>query len=299
MKETTENQEKLDKANRKLGLLMDEKAAAEASQTTMEQLEVRKQIKILQSEIKRLREIAYAPKPKDGDQNNEDFSNLPDEPTVDHFMDFAMSFDMSKNRDESQLTSSAGSSQAHVSGFFYSAAVSKESSSSNSTNDDFTQSTKIEVGFRASKVTIQRGGWFRPELLDDSKDMYKVGGEDEEKFTQVFPSYPTAFIVVKDVTIKVSMSSEKISDATAYLQENSSASCSFFCFSASKTRSSTMNSHSHYSCATSDGVIIRIPGPQILFWILEKVGEDETTAYPKDGSAIPDSFLSDEKKQNE
>jgi len=38
--------------------------------------------------------------------------------------------------------------------------------------------------------------------------------------------------------------------------------------------------------------MIRIPGPQILMWVLQKIPDDKSLPYPTDKSAIPENAFS-------
>mmetsp|Transcript_12806 Transcript_12806/g.19213 ORF Transcript_12806/g.19213 Transcript_12806/m.19213 type:complete len:96 (-) Transcript_12806:179-466(-) len=85
---------------------------------------------------------------------------------------------------------------------------------------------------------------------------------------------------------------EESKHADEMLKENSSSSGGFLCFTASSSSSSSEHSESSYSSTTADGMIIRIPGPQILGWYLQKVDPDKSTPYSEvQGKVIPQDLL--------
>jgi len=100
----------------------------------------------------------------------------------------------------------------------------------------------------------------------------------------VFATYPVAFIIAKDITINYTFSEENVQQGAKYAHEASQSGGGFLCFSHSSGKSSTSSSKSAYSGYIGEQVVIKIPGPQILMWELEKVPKDSSSMYPDSGA---------------
>lgn len=199
-----------------------------------------------------------------------------------------MMFETAVDTEGTSSSAGAGSNKSDFSLLF-----GGHNSSSSSSYFEFKSSfqsatVSYEIGFRATKVSIDRA-WFRPELFSQSSGFYRVG---DTPTNVTLPSYPVAFLIAKDVTIKVKTSFSDTSAVSSYLQQSSSSNSNFLCFSASSSGSSEQHSESSYSHASSGGLIIRIPGPQILGWFLQDVDEHKSTKFnPSGGSVLPKELL--------
>lgn len=133
----------------------------------------------------------------------------------------------------------------------------------------------------------------------DDEDIYntlKAGLDDLNKDT-LFPAYPIAFIVAKDITIKMKMGEHAEKFGKHVKDTLTQANAGIFCFSINGSGQSSPSNESAY-VGTKDGyIIIRIPTPQIIGWYLQPVAEDKSdthyTKMPveyliKDGLNIPD-----------
>lgn len=198
-----------------------------------------------------------------------------------------MNFETSVTEQSTIDNSSASQSSTDIS-FLFGGYNSMSSTASAQFRSNFTSETiKYEVAFRATKVELERG-WFRPEIFVNSREFLSASNE---KYTTLMKSFPVAFIVVKDVTIKVQANFQDTEEMSDYLHKESSSSGGFLCFTASSSQTSTQHSESSYSSVTNDGLIIRIPGPQILGWFLQNVPEDRTGRYESTRSSIPQDLL--------
>ena len=224
------------------------------------------------------------------------------------FMEVVVSQDASSLNSESSMHSQAKTSSYGASFLF--CGYQQSSSFSDSDFSDLTKkkATAIDVGFRATKVAITRN-WFNPGVFLLSKDMYntsskniswKSGGRDiklENKFAEmnrsVFPCYPVAFVIAKDITIRFS-SSNSFSDVTrSAFEEHSSKGGGFFCFRGSSSTSDSGQKESSRINSNSKSITIRYPGPQILGYYLEVTPEDESAhLYPEGAEDVSiDEFV--------
>ncbi|KAJ7301113.1 hypothetical protein DFH08DRAFT_979057 [Mycena albidolilacea] len=135
----------------------------------------------------------------------------------------------------------------------------------------------IDLAFRATLVTVDRGGWFQPQFFKESKVFYKANPgitwtkatpqtigdivKGDARATGLMPGFPIAFLLAKDLT-----------DATS-----AASSGGFLCFSFQ---------------SYNNGYIIKIPGPQILGYMIQVLDPDQTRPMPKElpaGFFVPDA----------
>ncbi|TCD66126.1 hypothetical protein EIP91_001735 [Steccherinum ochraceum] len=162
---------------------------------------------------------------------------------------------------------------------------------------------EVWVGFRATLVTVDRAGWFQPQFFKQSAgyyhvarnmfwsrwptgvasvaDLKKAGDPAFQVVNQgLLPAYPQAIIICKDITIKISNDNTSTATSSVNMQSMAAASGGVLCFSfsSSDSDSSSDNTYSFKQC--SDGCVIRIPGPQILGYIMQFTENDATRDLP-------------------
>jgi hypothetical protein len=194
---------------------------------------------------------------------------------------------------ESIRSSSVNSARCN----FWIGSHSSSSSSASASNQTRTMSETlgVDVGMRTTYVTVDRSGWFDPSLLDMSKsfmrgsdvanynpwEQWKEGHDIEQaaaairengpdKPTGYLVAFPVGYILVKDCVIKITSSSADTSAFKSHFDQQSESSGGFLCFS-----------HSSASCSkeTGEGIVVRIPGPQILGYIMQLTGKDESQPF--------------------
>ncbi len=209
------------------------------------------------------------------------------------FMEVIISTNASSTVSNSSLSSSASESNRGVS--FLLGGYSDSASNAMSDVSAFSESkdTKIDIGFHVTKVDISRA-WFNPGVFKLSNDMFNIAGkrisynpkEHDDEMTEsaildemnkcIFPCFPAAFVIAKDVTIQ--LTNEKLSTGTVrnVIQEQIAKGGGVFCFSGSSASSSSSETSSAKVQQTSEGITIKFPGPQILGYYLEKTPPDES-----------------------
>ena len=206
----------------------------------------------------------------------------------------------SKSMDKSSSQSASSSTQSSGVGFFFCGAKS-ESSSAQSAFESFSkdESCTVQIGMSVAKVEIERD-WFNPGVFALSGDMYNVSsqkfspegsysGFDQKRFSDmnkcIFPAYPTAFVVARDVTVKLS-TSKTISEATSSaMEEHASSGGGFLFFSARKSSSSSSSSSSAHVQSSGNSVTIRFTDPQVLGYYMEATAPDKSTYIDNNTSA--------------
>ncbi|THH33471.1 hypothetical protein EUX98_g723 [Antrodiella citrinella] len=169
------------------------------------------------------------------------------------------------------------------------------------------QTTKMKnevwVGFRATLVTVDRGGWFQPQFFKQSAGYYHISRNTfwsryppgiatttqlkdagESAFdavnTGLLPAFPQAIIICKDITIKISNDTTSVATSSVNMQSTAAASGGVLCFSFSSSDSSSSSENTYSFKQCSDGCVIRIPGPQVLGYILQLTENDATRDLP-------------------
>jgi hypothetical protein len=320
-------QQQLTASSRALVSLEQQEAAAESTDTQQQLIMLKSQMTSTQAQINQIQAILDAGiKAQKFDANGNlvssatsaddpKFTPLPSNAaTMGNWMDVVLNFKKGDTASATSLSSSASQTSWNVDLFFGSASGSSSSSSSSFAQNFKASNYAFDIGFRATKVTIDRGGWFDPgvfastsqmtslavadgngKIPDDAK-VSNYSGTYSTKSTQtdfqnwnkgVLPAFPVSFIVVKDVTIKIAFDSTDTGTASSFKQSASSASGGFLCFGVSHSESSSSSSKSMYSDTTSSNILIRIPQPQILGWFLEFVPQDNSKPY----TAMPEGYL--------
>lgn len=213
-------------------------------------------------------------------------------------------------------SSSSSSSSWRVSSWFSSYSSSSSSSASSSYAATAMNSSKTTIAMRVMKVNFQRS-WFQPSLLEKTADFHNVSDSiragmglnkahvrkatdpnDPDKATlfveklkklaqlsgktdktYILPAFPVAMLIAKDITIKMSSSSNMEQDWNNASRSSSASSGGFMMFGGNSSNSSARSSSSSFSSASNKDVVIRIPGPHILGYINQLVAADKSGDY--------------------
>jgi hypothetical protein len=224
--------------------------------------------------------------------------------TSQRFMELQLSFSSSDMEASSASDSSFSQTSWSTDLFFGSASGSSSSSSAVTSKNSLDSSTEIQVAFKAAKVDIERD-WLDPGVFKLSKDMSRLSTEPvslgplptkapkdpstspttsvidwskvQDNNAALFPCFPVAFVVVKDVNITFKATESSLSAVQTVLDSKSAVGGGFLCFSASSS-SASHSDHSAMSTKTQGTTIsISMPGPQILAWYLELTPQDNST----------------------
>ncbi len=231
-------------------------------------------------------------------------SKLTSEPTAltakcaeNGFTEVLIHTDASSTVNSTSMVSNAA--EASCGAAFWFGGYSRSSSSSSSAFKDFSKSSdnKIEIGFHAAKVDINRA-WFDPGVFLLSRDMFNISGKrisaagsikDDKALSAMkeclFPCFPAAFVIAKDVTIRISNTTDVSNVAREAIREQVSKGGGIFCFRASSASSSSSDNTGAKVQNTSNAVTIKFPGPQILGYYLEKTPTDESKFFVSDTAA--------------
>ncbi|WP_325199454.1 hypothetical protein [Oscillibacter sp.] len=241
-----------------------------------------------------------------------------DEAQDENFMDVIIKSDESGSFSSNSTASSSSQSSWNLGGWFWSAGGSQSTQSAAETQQKKELNKKLEIGFRIKKVSIDRGGWFNPTIFKLSDNYYRLAdirvsrgltktdvykassagtnsgaqlnalvtydaevNKEAKRLSYVLPSFPTGFVIAKDITIRIQCSGSSADSSRKYLEQSESRGGGIFGFRASSGSSSKSQSESAYFGSSSDFFYIRIPGPQILGWFLELTPADNAAPYQK------------------
>ena len=209
---------------------------------------------------------------------------------TDGFTQVVINAKMSQVMQKSESESSASSSSCGVSFFFggYSSNQSHQEAFSKAASEQ--SNMDINIGMSLAKVSIERE-WFSPGVFALSADMYNTSSvhfsppDDYTEFSPerlnemnkcIFPCYPVAFIIAKDVTIQFYYSSGVSDSFAKSVEDHSSSGGGFFIFGGSRSSSSKSNESNSSATSTSSSVTVRFTSPQIIGYYLEATAADKS-----------------------
>ncbi|KAJ7493835.1 hypothetical protein FB451DRAFT_1122358 [Mycena latifolia] len=298
-------QDNLTSSSRALSQMMAAQALGEATDTKQQQQQLTLQIQSLTGDLKELQtrwQILTATSggvavPVAPDHSNEALPTtpveLPQESTSggSRWQTITLTSSSSTRsalaKDHSEASSEAWSCNLWIaSGSGSSSSSSAASAATTAATDD-----TIDLAFRATLVTVDRGGWFQPQFFKESKAFYKVNNDiswvddKEHGINGLMPGFPIAFLIAKDIVVRVTHSATNTSDSKTSDASSAASSGGFLCFSYSKSSSSSSSSTASSFQSFSNGYMIKIPGPQILGYMIQKTDSDEAQLMPTE---LPD-----------
>ncbi|KAJ7452613.1 hypothetical protein FB451DRAFT_1050784, partial [Mycena latifolia] len=308
MAQVRAKQDALTQASRALSQILAAHALAEATDTKQQQQQIVLQIQSLTSELNELHSRWNRLTAKSGGANLQarvDTQNevldpkaaveLPEEGTAggSRWQSITLRSTSSSRKDLNYVSSSAGVDQWSCN--MWLASGSGGSTSSSAATGTSAQSTDdiIDLAFRATLVTVDRGGWFRPHFFKKSQSFYKVDKNVSWSDGQKNPSgaltgFPIGILIAKDIVIKVVHTGTTSENTRKTDTEAAASSGGFLCFSYSQSSSSNSTSQSKGFQTFSNGYVIKIPGPQILGYMIQKTAADATEVMP---ATLPEGFL--------
>lgn len=206
-----------------------------------------------------------------------------------------------------------------VGNWFLNSSTSVDYSASSSDFIKNMSSSNITIGLRATKVTINRGGWFDPSIFDISGSFMKLnkkfaagvgitaqdvldafvgsGGsyeqgtlstiesmlkyklDDGTEGRYILPAFPTSFIIAKDVVIKFSGVTENTKEYEEFRKYVVNTSTQIFGFRMTGGYGAQSSMGYQKESTGTLNFYIRIPGPQILGWFMEMTPKDNASDY--------------------
>lgn len=165
---------------------------------------------------------------------------------------------------EQEKKSSIAKLSGSIGNLFFNSSLKLDYSASNSKLVQKMMQSDFTIGMRVTKVNIERGGWFDPGIFDisssymrlkkhtlsgagltpekileaynkDGEKLYKAGSVSEiqsfintENGNYIFPSYPTSFLVAKDIVIRTNITGFQKEDVQEFKNITANSTTSLF-----------------------------------------------------------------------
>ncbi|KAG9041049.1 hypothetical protein FS837_012794 [Tulasnella sp. UAMH 9824] len=204
-----------------------------------------------------------------------------------------------ESSDKTETLQSSSKVQVQTHGWFHSAQYDKESSAATSLKQASSKISSIDLAMNVMKVQISRP-WLDASIFKKSSGYNRISGKSfstkfdttllstlgpkdlGEKFARVeddslLPAYPIAFLVAKDVTIKFHSDSQTVNSLNSVMKDSMNAGGACLGFSVAAAGQSSGNMQSAYSQAKDTSITMKIPGPQIIGWIMQCTPEDKSS----------------------
>ncbi|WP_341299608.1 hypothetical protein MHB44_13700 [Lysinibacillus sp. FSL H8-0500] len=224
----------------------------------------------------------------------------------ENFTQIILTSSLKEANQASSSYTSASSSNYGVSFFF--GGYSSSSSHKEAVNQAFASSSEmsIQIGLSVAKVQIGRE-WFNPGVFLLTEDMYNTSSKSiapakdyqdfsNERFKEmnqcVFPCFPTAFVIARDVTIKFTTATAMSNSFAQSIEEHSSRGGGFFIFGGSRSSSSSSAQNNSSVQSSANSVTVRFTNPQILGYYLEATAADKSVSINNAEASGDKDFIS-------
>lgn len=268
--------------------------------------DVNEKIEALKEQIKLVTDIQPAAQTDASGKKVEVKEDIAPREVPDRFTQIIIDSSMSEVKQQSMHESSASQSSCGVSFFF--GGYTPNSSHQNAVDQELNSSSnmEIQIGMSVAKVQIERE-WFNPAILLLSSDMYNTSSEpispseDYHEISQarldimnecIFPCYPAAFVVARDVTIQFYSETAISSSFAQSVEEHSSKGGGFFIFGGSSSKASSSSESNSVATSSSNSVTVRFTSPQIIGYYLEALPPDKSTSISDTQTNSNHDFIS-------
>lgn len=264
-----------------------------------------KEIKTLYNNLKNAQEemddlkskLDSAVAKEEGKLNEQLFPNA----VAGRYMQVNVAANSSEMRQESHETSHAENATTGVNFLFGGYHSSSDKASASAEEEMNSSEFSMDIGFLVTKVSITRN-WFNPGVFLLSEDMYHTSKNkissgdihDAEASHCMFPCYPTAMVIAKDVSIKIKVSKDHMKSMKSMMESHASKGGGFLCFKTNKSSSDSKSDSSMVSTSSGNSIIIKIPGPQVIGYYLQSTPQDKSEAYVKNVNELEmDEMITD------
>lgn len=246
------------------------------------------QISDLQAQIQ-LSNVIQDTKESDDDSGSLQDVTPPEVPTG--FTQILIEADSSTMNQKTSKQSSGTNSTSGVNFWFAGYSSKQEASSSCFQEVTNQEGSTIRIGMNVAKVSIERE-WFNPGLFVLTKDMYNVStsrispSNDYTQMTDdrlaemgkdyIFPCYPVAMLIARDISIQLTSTHESFSSFAATTEEHASRGGGFLCFSGAKSSSSFSSESGVHSESNSKSVTLKFSTPQIIGYYIQATPADKS-----------------------
>ena len=220
------------------------------------------------------------------------------------FSEIIISNSESKSNSEEKNSTITANAKGGMNRFLFHASVNAQYSSSTHEFTNSISNSEVQIAMRVMKVSIERGGWFDPGIIDISqsymrikKDLIASNGitakdilfkfnntSNNESITNdgsILPGFPSAFLIAKDIHIKASNMSSTQAEFNEFKKATASGSANLFGFRLSGNFAMENTSEKTNDSEKVTSLSIKIPGPQIIGWFMQLTPKDQSHEYIK------------------
>jgi len=130
-----------------------------------------------------------------------------------------------------------------------------------------------------------------PLLADASGGVDWKQVNDRRVNEALFPSYPVAFVVAKDIRLRFRSTLSSFGAVKSVVDSRSASGGGFLCFSVSSSSGSHSESQSMHSNTEDTVFTIFLPGAQVLGWFMEMTPADHSTPLSDEAAKTGDHNL--------
>ena len=212
------------------------------------------------------------------------------------FTQILIQSDMSSVKSESARASES-SSNSHGASFFlggYSSNTSHQKAVEKSMEQG--SEIKIQIGMNIAKVQIERE-WFDPGVFLLTDSMYNFSGnkiapdtsadfardsaqEIQKRFDEmndcIFPAYPVAFVIAKDVSIRFTSQSTMSASFAESVEDHASRGGGFLIFRGNSSSASGSSQSAAVANSNANSITVRFTAPQILGYYMQATPADRS-----------------------
>lgn len=155
---------------------------------------------------------------------------------------------------------------------------------------------EIQIGMNLAKVQIERE-WFNPGVFLLTNNMYnfsssKISADNDTSFTSgnpeeikklfaemnecIFPTYPVAFVIAKDVSIRFVSQTTMSASFAKSIEDHASQGGGFLIFSGNSSSSSSSGQSAATANSNANSVTVRFTAPQILGYYMQETPADKS-----------------------
>lgn len=277
----TKDMEKLSKL--KLALL-----ESNNSDVSLMKNKIKMQISNLQSDIDFLKPLVEGVIGIEAEGSNEKPSELLPESDADDFTDIIIKQEEVKAQSNIENRNKVFNKDTRVAGWFSSYENKETGAESKNNLLETNENLDLQIGLRVKKVSFDRGGWFNPTIFKMSKSYYHL-----TDMKGLLPSFPTGFVVAKDITIKFKTDKQNSESCKEYMESNNTSNGGILGFRCSNSNSSKSVNETAYSGVSGAYFYIRIPGPQIIGWFQQDTADDVSESYKAMDSNMYTDMIND------
>lgn len=263
---------------------------------------LREKLKLLNAQIRDIQtqiQISASMRPQPDENGkvtdpNPDKSGVTPHTVPEGYTQVVISASASQVDQSSESVSHASAVSGGAAFWFAGASLSADETVSHFSSQMNDSQASVQIGMNVAKVGIERE-WFRPEVFYLTKDMFnlttqRISPNPQTPYTSmddarlkdmaggmVFPCYPTAFVVARDISVKIVSDTTISSEFADSVKEHASAGGGFLFFSGSGSSSNSFSETCAHVSSTSNSVTVRFSTPQIIGYYMEATAPDQST----------------------